>query len=196
MAWSWVKFAFTFTSHLCLGLPSGLFPSGFPTKTPYTPLLSCIRVTCPAHLILLNSITRILFDEQCRSLSCSLCSFLHAPVTPSLLGPTILLYTLFSDTLSTRSPLRVSDHDSHPYKKKTGKIIIQYILIFIIFDSTLEDIRFCMTGGITPIIMNLGARLNCGDIYTPAALLLPEDVLTLPLEYAWISQVICSAEGF
>ena len=28
------------SSHLCLGLPSGLFPSGFPTKTLYTPLLS------------------------------------------------------------------------------------------------------------------------------------------------------------
>ena len=28
------------SSHLCLGLPSGLFPSGFPTKTLYAPLLS------------------------------------------------------------------------------------------------------------------------------------------------------------
>ena len=26
------------SSHLCLGLPSGLFPSGFPTKILYTPL--------------------------------------------------------------------------------------------------------------------------------------------------------------
>ena len=29
--------------HLCLGLPSCLFPSGFPAKTQYTPLLSPIR---------------------------------------------------------------------------------------------------------------------------------------------------------
>jgi hypothetical protein len=28
------------TAHLCLGLPNGLFPSGFSTKTLYTPLLS------------------------------------------------------------------------------------------------------------------------------------------------------------
>ena len=28
------------SSHLCLGLPRGLFPSGFPTKTLYKPLLS------------------------------------------------------------------------------------------------------------------------------------------------------------
>ena len=46
------------SSHLRLGIPSGLFPSDFPTKTPNTPLLSPIRTTCPAHLILLNFITR------------------------------------------------------------------------------------------------------------------------------------------
>ena len=45
-----------------------------------------------------------------------LCSFLHSPVTPSLLGPNILLNTLFSNTLSLRSSLIVSDQVSHPYK--------------------------------------------------------------------------------
>jgi len=35
------------SSHLRLGLPSGLFPSGFPTKTLYTPLLSPIALNAP-----------------------------------------------------------------------------------------------------------------------------------------------------
>ena len=44
-------------THLSLGFSSGLFPSGLYNKTPYAPLLSSIRATWPAHLILVNLLT-------------------------------------------------------------------------------------------------------------------------------------------
>ena len=130
------------STHLLLGLPSSLFPSGFPTKTLYTPHSPHLSATCPAHLILLDFITHTILGEEYKSFSSSLCNLLHSPVTSSLLGPKILLKTMFSNTLSFLSSRNVSDQASHPYKT-TGKIIVLYILIFNYLDSNLEDKRFC-----------------------------------------------------
>ena len=65
--------------HLRLGLPSGLFPWGFP-PTKHCIHLSPIRAKCPTHFIL-DLITRTIFGEQYRSSSSWLCSFLHSPVS-------------------------------------------------------------------------------------------------------------------
>jgi hypothetical protein len=43
-------------TNLVLGLPSGPFPSDFPTKILYAFLLCHIRATCPTHLILLGHV--------------------------------------------------------------------------------------------------------------------------------------------
>jgi len=50
-------------SHLHPGLLSGLFPSDFLTKTFYAFLMSPMRAICPIHLILLDLIIRMIFDE-------------------------------------------------------------------------------------------------------------------------------------
>jgi hypothetical protein len=57
------------SSHLRLGLPSGLFPSGLPTKPLYTPLPSPICATCPTHFLLLDFITRTIVGEEYRLFS-------------------------------------------------------------------------------------------------------------------------------
>ena len=72
-----------------------------------------------------------------KSPSSSLCSFLHSPVT-SFLSHTILWRTY--SVLSLHSSRQVTDQIAHPYK--TGKIIVLYILLFMLLDSTWEGKRF------------------------------------------------------
>ena len=89
----------------------------FPNKILYTPVFSSKHATCPAHLILLDSMNRILFCGQYRSLSISLCSLLHSLVTSSLFSSTSFLSTLFSSNLSLRSSL-MRQTKFHIHKKQ------------------------------------------------------------------------------
>jgi hypothetical protein len=81
------------STHLRLGIPICLITSGSPTNNLYTFLFSPLRATCPAQLILLDFIILIIVAEKYQFRISSLCSFLHPPVTPSLFGPVLRIYT-------------------------------------------------------------------------------------------------------
>ena len=122
--------------------PSGLLPSGFPTKTLHTPSphpyvphaqpISFFSILSPAKY----------WVRSTNHLAPRYAIYSIPPVTSSLLGPNIILNTMFSNTLSFLSSRNVNDQVSHPYETR-GKIIIPYVLIFKFLDSNLEDKRFC-----------------------------------------------------
>ena len=83
--------------------------------------------------------------------------FLKIHLTSSLLGPNILLSTLFSNTLSLRSSLNVSNEFAHLYTTTKYEIIALYIFLYLFLFSTLQDKRFCQ---MTASLPGLQSALN------------------------------------
>jgi hypothetical protein len=117
------------TSHLRLGLPSSLFPSGFPH--------ACYMPWPSRHPLLnhYNYIWRIV--QVVKHLK------VHISPTPPLLHPSTVL--IFSSAPSSQIPLMyvislILETKFHNQTK--CKIMVLYITIFTFFDSRREDKRF------------------------------------------------------
>jgi hypothetical protein len=122
------KINFIITLRLRLGLPSGFLPSGFPTKTLYAPRFSPISATSPP-----SQSFRFDHPNICWGLkSTELLVMQSSPLACYLLGPNILLSTLFSKTRSLRSSLNVSDQVSHPYKTTRQNYGSVYLNLYIL----------------------------------------------------------------
>jgi len=120
--------------HLPRGFLSGVLPSSLSTKNLYAHLIPPNTCTCRAYLIFFfNVLTQVIFGEEYRPLSSLLCSLLHSPITSSLLGPNILLSTLFSYTLSLCTSLIVSDQVLHPYRQNYSSV---YLNLYIFGQQT------------------------------------------------------------
>ena len=103
---------FILSSHLRLRLLSALFPSGFPTKTLYACLFSTYTCYVPlqSHSSRFDHPNNIRWGVQIIQL------LPHSSVSLSLLGPSILLSTLFSHTPSLHFSLNVGDKGSRPFE--------------------------------------------------------------------------------
>ena len=139
---SWI-YIWALSFHLRLRLPSGFFPSGFPTKTLNAPLPSPTRVTCPFQQILLDFNTRI-------TINTSLCSFLHSTVTSSLLGPNIFRSTIFSNTLSRHSSLTTYFliHDNLTR------------IIYIIWNTHISNLKICISTALNLSTFSVATALH------------------------------------
>ena len=84
--------------------------------SPSKPCIHPACVTCPAHLSLLDLITRTVLGKEYRSLSSQLLSFPHSFVTSSLLGPNLSL-TPHSQTSSAYVPPSMCATKFHTHVK-------------------------------------------------------------------------------
>ena len=116
-------------SHLRLGLPSGLFPSGLLTRTPVcnSAVSHACHVPCPSHsswfahpnIWQVMQILRLLFMY-----------YSPTPVTSSHLHPTN--YLCQHPVLRLWSLLNVSDQVSHPYKTTDLYVLIPKLFVILL----------------------------------------------------------------
>jgi hypothetical protein len=101
----YLRFILILFSHLCLGFPSGFFPSDFLTNTLYALLSYACYMPYPYHHPWFHHPNFLWYELWIMVFL--VMQFSPTRVTFSLLSPNVLLRTLFSNTLSLCPALNV-----------------------------------------------------------------------------------------
>ena len=110
----------------------------FPDQSPVYISSRLIRATCHSHLIVLNLFTRMIFSDQYRSWSSSICSLLHSSVTLLIFAPNTLLSRLCFNTVSLFF-LHRERPSFTPVHNNRQNYIATYFLIFVFLKGERED---------------------------------------------------------
>jgi hypothetical protein len=127
------------STHLCLGLPSVLFPCDFPTNNLYTFLFSPIHATYLARLILLDFILLIILGEEYKSRPC----FAVLSTLPSLHLSSVEIFSTVPclQTPSVYVPLWISETKFQTHTEQQAKLrsCIFWFLCFWTADKKRES---------------------------------------------------------
>jgi hypothetical protein len=113
------------STYLRLGLPSGLFPSGFPTNILYPFLFSSIRAKWPAHLILLDLII-LLYLARSTSYEAPRYAVYSNLLSLHLSSVQILFSTPCSQTPSVYVPRLISETMFRTHTEQQAKLQDKY----------------------------------------------------------------------
>jgi hypothetical protein len=134
-------------SHLCLGLTSHLFISGFPTQTLYTFLCPTRHIPCSSHIPWFahpNNICNV-YKSWCSSS----CSFLQPPATSSPLDPSVFFFSaILSNTHHHQPiffPLPLREQFSNPYTATAKLQLFFHYQPQELLKSTWSDGNFIIT---------------------------------------------------
>jgi hypothetical protein len=116
-------------------------------------------------------ITWLIFSEQYRSFSPSLCSLFYSPLTSFQLRPNIFFSTPFSNSLSLWFSIIMRDQVSHPYET-TGKNIDPYKIHKYTEWSECKTCWYIKQTQGFKWLMSILILLSCSQVGAPSFLLI------------------------